>query len=289
MSGSGWKKPIYKVAEMDSKGFQKLGRVLGWEGLEEEGKRNADNPGRAIGKATQYALTYYLGGLLGGGAEGAGAGADVAESGGTLALNAAGTGVQQYATEATKLAMEESLKQAAQQGAQETAKQGLVESGKNALTSGWNSLKEVPTNAMNSLKSGINNIGASPASLNTNSMESALMDTGYTPSSLKYAFQNANADNGAGLMQNLAKFGRGSAFNGTGQEAAKNYMKTQQIMGLLNPQQGQQPQQMAPSPRYQQAEAQPLESPYGPGGNSMGLLGMTEEQKKKLRAMGYRV
>lgn len=101
----------------------------------------------------------------------------------------------------------------------------------------------------------------------------------------------ASAEGLSGFQQALGQYGGKamSLLGKNGPDAAKAYMKSQQMSGLLNPQQQQQPQPM-PMQRPQQAQLEPLTNPYGDGGNSMGLLGMSEEEKKKyLRAMGYRV
>lgn len=72
-----------------------------------------------------------------------------------------------------------------------------------------------------------------------------------------------------------------SAGSGTGKGGM---LAAQMGMGMLNPQQ---PQQPMGAPPPQQPPAQPLNNPYGSqAGNSMGF---TEEQKRKLRAMGYQI
>jgi hypothetical protein len=89
--------------------------------------------------------------------------------------------------------------------------------------------------------------------------------------------------NGSGLM-NAA----GGLLAGGGGKGTSNLLMQNMGMNLMNPQQPQQPQPMAPPPRPQQIE--PLNTPYGPNGNSMGLPPpMTEEEKRRLRMMGYRI
>lgn len=268
MSGSGWKKPFYKVAEQDSKNVAKIGHLLGWEGLEEEGKRNADNPGRAIGKAAQYAATYYLGGLLGGAGEAAGVGAEAATAG----------------TEAATIAAEEAAKQAALEAAKqagtETAKQGLLQTAKSAGQQGWNSL----TDGANSLayQAAVPGVGSQQAGLLAQQTgDFGAYGLGKTMEAA------AGADGLSAWQQALGNYGgkAASLAGKNGPDAAKAYMKSQQISGLMNPQQ---PQMQQPA-RPMQGQAEPLANPYGPGGNSMGLLGLSEEEKKKLRAMGYKV
>jgi hypothetical protein len=111
VSGGGWKEPFYDKAERDSGILSDLGNKVGWDYLEEEGKRNKENPGRAIGKAMGYALAGYLGGAYGGLYEGAGtaAAAPVIDESAGLAMNAAGT-------TSANLAEQQAVEQAMQQG-----------------------------------------------------------------------------------------------------------------------------------------------------------------------------
>src|SRR5688572_31402347 len=61
--GDELKRPIYHMVRQDSRTMAKLGNAIGGDvgdWLENEGKRNTANPGRAVGKAAQYAATWYL-------------------------------------------------------------------------------------------------------------------------------------------------------------------------------------------------------------------------------------
>jgi len=244
-----WKEPFYKVARQDSRNMAKIGNALGWDWLEQEGKRNTDNPGRAIGKAAQYAATWYLGGPAWG-AAGSGA-------------SAAGTTA---AEEATKVAAEEAAKQAAL----EMAQQEMLNSAQYAGQRGLLSVGE------QAIPQGV-----------ANTMEAGLMDTGYTPSSLWNALRYGG-NSGQSVGKTLANYGT-TKFNnavqglknGGGQKFAKRYA-TQQALGMLNPQPQQRPAPYQPPPQ-EEYQPQPL---YGSGG---GIYGLTEEEKQRLRQMGFRV
>lgn len=149
-----------------------------------------------------------------------------------------------------------------------------------------------------------------PQGLGNMTMESALTDTGYTPSSLLNAFKNSAANplesSTNSLGQNLANYGSNTA-NNLKQTAMNNPMglfssggKAAGGSGASNlaVQMGlkmMQPPQAPPMPQAhmpQQAPMQPLPTPYGPEGNSLGMLGkgqMSEREKQRLRAMGYQV
>lgn len=70
----------YPIIRQDNRVIAELGRGLGWDGLTEEAKKNQQNPGAGLTKAAGGALSWYLGGLLGGAGE-AGAGASQAGAG----------------------------------------------------------------------------------------------------------------------------------------------------------------------------------------------------------------
>lgn len=239
------KELLYKPVKQDSRNFEKLGQAWNIPWLEQEGNRNVDNPGRAVGKAAGAAATWWLGnGLLGG------------------AAGAAGQAGTSAAEIAAKQAAEEAAKQAAMQAAMKGGEQAAI---------------QIPQGFMNT-------------------MEAGMMDTGYTPSSLFQAIKNTGQT--TPLQQNLLNFGKqqmanaqnGSMMNGLLGNFGDN--KSAQMMkmgsGLLDGGQQQQPM-MAPPPR-QQAPAEPLPSPYGPGGNSMNgpPPGMTWEEwmKRKQMMMG---
>ncbi len=89
-------------------------------------------------------------------------------------------------------------------------------------------------------------------------------------------YEQAGAKYGGNLLSNVGK---------AGNQYAKKYTMDQ-AMGLMNPQQPQMPQRM-PQGQQQPYEAQ---APYGGGQAPVGgLLGMSEEEKRRLRMMGYQV
>ena len=51
------KKLTYDQVRQDSDNMEGIGRAIGWDWLEQEGKRNQGNPGRAIGKAAATAAS----------------------------------------------------------------------------------------------------------------------------------------------------------------------------------------------------------------------------------------
>lgn len=143
--------------------------------------------------------------------------------------------------------------------------------------------------------------------LGNTTMESALTDTGYTPSSLLNAFKNSAANplgsSTNALGQNLANYGSNTATTlkqtamnnpagllsgGGGSNGGKN-LAMQAGLKMMQPPQA---PPMPRSPPPQQGPIEPLPSPYGPSGNSLGMLGKTqlsEQEKQRLRAMGYQV
>lgn len=84
------KELLYKPVKQDSRNFEKLGQMWNIPYLEQEGNRNVDNPGRAVGKAAGAAASWYLGGLLGGTGAASNAGSAIgagAGAGGSAAAN----------------------------------------------------------------------------------------------------------------------------------------------------------------------------------------------------------
>lgn len=220
------KELIYKLVKQDSRNAAKLGNAIGWDYLEQEGNRNVQNPGRAVGKAAATAATWYLGGLMGGAGSAAGEGA-----------NAAGNVAGSAATDtASELAKQEALN-----SAQYAMQQGMLSSG--GLMSGQ--------------------AGMSGA------MESALTDSGYTPSSLMNAAKYGPGS-GQGMMQTMGNYGRGlmGRVSSPGfKEGAARDFAFRQGMSMMQPQQQQ--YTPPPPPRYQ--DPGPMISPY-----------MTEEEKRRL-------
>lgn len=118
--------------------------------------------------------------------------------------------------------------------------------------------------------------GGVPAGLE-GTMESALMDTGYTPSSLYNAFKYG-PESGQSMGTTMQNYGRGLMDRATSpgaREAAGRYA-FKQGMGMMS-EPNQPPPPPPPPPRPQQQ--QPI-TPY---------MQLTEEQKMQLRQMGYMV
>jgi hypothetical protein len=70
---------------------------------------------------------------------------------------------------------------------------------------------------------------------------------------------------------------------GGGGKGSGGQLAQKMAMNMMNPQQ---PQQPMPAPRAPQAPAEPLPSPYGHNPESIDPRFLTEEQKRRLRAMG---
>jgi hypothetical protein len=274
MSGGSPKELLYGLVKQDSRNASNVGKALGWDYLEEEGKRNVKDPSAALRKAAISAATWYLGGAAGGalgGAEGAAGGA--AGSAGSIAAD---TALQAGMTAGSEM----TAQQLAQLAMQEMANPALAGAEQGLLSAAPEVAKEgalmVPQNL---------------------TMESGLTDTGYTPSNLYQAFKNASAENNTSLMQNLQNYGGQKAIeaqNGSMMNRMSSNMgnqKSRAMMnmgkGLLTPQQQQQPMPSRPAP---QAPAEALPTPYGQPSIPPGQLAhLTEEQKRLLRMKGYRI
>lgn len=124
-----FKKPLYAQTKWDSRIAERFGNALGWDGLENEGKRNQKNPGHAIGKAAQIWATMALGDI-GSGAGAAGGAAANAAAPASSALAEEGmfamseTAKQQLAEQAMRAAAEKAAQEAAQQSSMQAASQG---------------------------------------------------------------------------------------------------------------------------------------------------------------------
>lgn len=115
-----------------------------------------------------------------------------------------------------------------------------------------------------------------------NTMEAGLMDTGYTPSSLLNAARYGPGS-GQSFGQTMGNYGQGlmgkMTSPGFRQEAARRYAM-RQGMDMMTPEQPVQ----APPQRFQQPQ-EPLRNPYQTGVEQE----LTEEEKQRLRAMGYQI
>jgi hypothetical protein len=120
-----------------------------------------------------------------------------------------------------------------------------------------------------------------------NTMEAGMMDTGYTPSSLWHALNNPNATATSAANRTLGT----TLSGGGGGGSTSKLMAAQQGLKMMFPQQ---PQYQPPPQRQFQGQQEPLPTMYGrnqgPYGTAAGnSVGFTEEQKKKLRDMGYKI
>jgi hypothetical protein len=142
--------------------------------LEQEGNRNVDNPGRAVGKAATAAATWWLGNY---GAEGL--------------LGTAGQAGASAAQQAAQQAAEEAAKQAAMQAAMQGGEQAAI---------------QIPQGLMNTMEAGMMDTGYTPSSL-----FQAIKNTGQTTplqqNLLNFGKQQmVNAQNGSmanGLLSNM--------------------------------------------------------------------------------------
>jgi hypothetical protein len=113
-------------------------------------------------------------------------------------------------------------------------------------------------------------------------MESGLMDTGYTPSSLLNAAKYG-PESGQSFGQTMGNYGRGllSKAQSPGfKQDAQRYAVKQGLNMMDQPQ-----QQQAPARPFQYQQ-EPMRNPYG---QEDPLANLTEEQKMQLRMMGYQV
>lgn len=114
-------------------------------------------------------------------------------------------------------------------------------------------------------------------------MESAMMDTGYTPSSLMNAARYG-PESGQTFGQTMGNYGQGlmnkAASPGFKQGAQRYALR--QGMDMMSPQQT----QYAPPRQFQQPQ-EPMRNPYSQ--QQFDPSQLTEEQKMQLRMMGYPV
>lgn len=275
MSSGVWdeiKKPLYKTTAEVSRSSAKLGNATGFDYLENEGKKNTDNPGRAIGKAAAAVASWYAGGLLG---AGAGATGGAAGEAGTLVA-------EQAAEEAAKQAAIEAMKQEALNSAQYAGQQGLLSGGEQVASEG--AKRGLLDTTRHALKSSFG-MGGGQGGVNVGSSMSAAPGPGVVAPGKQFMAMMDSGLINSGNSQLAGKIGTDSGLLGMngGQRAAMN------LGGKLMQQPQQQP--MSQPMRQQQSQPyEPMQSPYGGGGGMYGgLMGMSEEEKRRLRAMGYPV
>jgi hypothetical protein len=277
------------------------------------GKHNTQNPGRAITKATEYAASYYLGGLLGdalGGAEagqGAAAATDAAESGGSLALNAAGNGVQAYAPQLLQTAgnlagggAQMTAEQLAKQALAESADKGLLGAGAKQSAAQaakvvtepqqglLSSIKALPGRAQDAFMQGAyRSLVPGAGSQQADMLAQQTGDFGSY--GLAKTMEAANSAQGLSSAQQLATKGLANYLGANGSSKVGDMALKMGGQNLMQQPQQQQPMQSRPAPQGQQ---EPLPQIYGVGKespNALGTSNMSEAQKKYLRSLGYNV
>jgi hypothetical protein len=282
------KELLYKPVKQDSRNLEKLGQAWNIPWLENEANRNVDNPGRAVGKAAASAATWWLGHY--GGDYGLGSAAGSAASG------AAGVGAQaavNAAVEAGKITAAEGARIIAEQAAMEAAKQGATQAAtggiKEGLLGGWNSLKD-----------GIGSMGDSAQGLLYRAVPGAgkeqtsmlAQQTGdFGAYGLGKTMEAASTAQGLSPLQQFAGQYGGKALGllggaGGNMADAKKAEMMKMGMGLLEPQQPQQPMPQ-PMPR-QQAPQEPLPLPYTNSlqGPPPGMSMQEWEKLKRMKMMG---
>lgn len=239
------KKLTYDQVRRDSDNMEGLGRAVGWDWLEQEGKKNQKNEGRAIGKAAATAASIYAGGLLGG-----------ASGAGSAAGNAAGAGVSGVGPVTSGTAY-----QAAIEAAKQAAANGAVQSG-------------------NAAANGLLNYGGELASVGEANAMGGLLG-GSSPQNVgiahNTAFDALRYSNGfsdaAGNLGRWATDGYKSGFNGKNAQMG--------LQGLQMMDGGEQEQRPMPPPPP--PAAPPPQSTFTGYGDPMA--GLTEEQKRMLLQM----
>jgi hypothetical protein len=290
---SGAKDLLYKGSMIKevSQNAKHLGQMWNIPSLEEEGAKNEKNPGRAIGKAAAYTAGAYLGGLLGGAA---GAGGEAAGSSAAAAGDADMAAVQagMTADQAAQLAAAQPgpglLGNAYSSWASDSPGAGVVAPGMQDAANMDTML--IHHGLLDSAGQDIPSTLARPTQFDgSNTMEAGMTDTGYTPSNLKYALKNANAENGTSLLQNLGNYGgqkyaemqNGGLLNRFSSSGPAKRFAVQQGIKAMSPQQPPLPMSRPMGPRQEA----PQQTMYGGG----GMYGMDEETKRKLREAGYLV
>ena len=252
----GLKDLLYKPVEQDSRNMAKLGNALGWDYLEQEGKENVGNPGRAVGKAAAHAATWYLGSGLG----------------------EMGAGASQMAPAATEAAVTTAAEQAAAKTAEELAREAATQGFEQSL---------MPQGFGTTMEAGLMDTGYTPSSL----WNAAKNMPGNMPKTIMGPQSEFQV--GQGMGQTMQNYGQGMMGRMTSpgfkQNLSKNMM-TRQGMGMMN----QQPPQPPPPQPYQRPPEAQMQPMYGMNQHETGMgmqqpgMGMDEEElKRRLRAAGY--
>jgi hypothetical protein len=263
--------------EQGSKGMESLGERWNMPLVADDARLYQDDPEKGLGRASAITASFMAPYALGG----VGAAAGAAGQAGQAATTA---------EQMSQIAMMEMMDPALM-----GAGQGLLQGAQTAPSSlemGLLGQGGLDPETMAGLG------GMNPR--NGQLMEAGLTDTGYTPSNLYHAFNNANAGNGTPLNQNLSNwadqmkvdFQNGAMKNRVGLNLQnQNRMQMMKMgQGMMEPKPQQ--QQPMPQPRQQQGPQQPLGLPYDrppPGMKQLDPRMLSEEEKQRLRAMGVRI
>lgn len=244
-----------ELAKRDSQNIKHLAEDWNLPWLEAEARKNEKNPGRAIGKAATAAATWYLGGPLW---ESLGTAAPAAQGAAQAAQGAAPAAASAFGGMGA-MTQEQLMQQAIQLAAQAPQQQGLLSSIGNAASGFKSGLADAMQGARGLLQPQSFAPGpgvAAPGMQGAARLDTALINAG---------FPEAAGGQATGL---LGKFIPNSK--------AGSRLMMNQGMNLMNPPQQPMPAPPPPPPPQQQ----PQQNPY---------LEMTEEEKQRLRAMGYMV
>lgn len=271
MSGGGWKKPFEQVAAQDSRNLADLFNKLGIQPAEDEARHNVRNPGRAITKAAEYATMGYLGSLAAGGEGGVAADAANSAPGAYEALTA-----EQIAQNLAPVTMGENVGLLAG-GTPETASSLAMQSATPQAGGLLNSLAQGKQLAMNqAYRAMVPGVGSQQADM------LAAQTGDFGAYGLGQTMKAASGAQGLSPMQStMGQYG-GRIMSNLGGAKGKS-LALQQGMKLAMPQQQQRP--MPSAPPAPQGQQQPLTNPYQ---NSL-MMGLSEEDKQRLRALGYRI
>lgn len=297
--GNSLRKAFDYPAIQDSRAIAEIGRGLHIPALTAEAKHNEQNPGRAETKATINAALWYLGGEAGNALGGGGAGGAVAD--GVNGYTDAGVALDQ--ANAANAAM-----QAAGSGA------GLLAGGADTATNAAQLQQLAMQDMTNTGLLGSGGSTISPANLMQLNQPAPVTDLSVQAQAQPLRAIQDYAARYAGGVRNLGNNAYSGAQSllghsagvpaeqagapvydqsvnalrsGSSGSAVKN-LGAQMGLKMLMPQQRPPPTVGMPAPQGQQGPLNnPYQSnPYGPGGNSLGL---SEDQKQKLRAMGYQI
>jgi hypothetical protein len=239
-------KPIEKMMQTDSQNMRRIGNAIGWQGLEDEATKNADDPVRGVARASLaaggiFAAPYVYGAMTGGGAGGAAAASQEVLAA-QQALAAAKT-AQEIA--AAEQALQAAL--AAQEAAAAASSSGMFAQVPGVTPGSQQAQMLAAQNA---------GFGGAGADMTAKSAMSAVKDAygAGKMGTMDYLGNVAKADM-AGMNDPSVWMDRFSRNYG---RIAGNASKARAVSGMFA-----QPQQQRPAPMPQPQQQQPLTTPYG--------------------------